>query len=68
MWDPSSLIRDQSHTPCIGRQSLNKWTTRDVVSIVSITFLLENNQTTLLKIFGGIRDFRKNYYHHNRAL
>ena len=23
MWDLSSLTRDQTHTPCIGRQSLN---------------------------------------------
>ena len=28
MWDLSSLTRDQTHTPCIGRQSLNHWPTR----------------------------------------
>ena len=27
MWDLSSLTRDHTHTPCIGRQSLNPWTT-----------------------------------------
>ena len=27
-WDLSSLTRDQTCTPCIGRQRLNHWTTR----------------------------------------
>ena len=30
MWDLSSPIRDQTHVPCIGRQILNHWTTREV--------------------------------------
>ena len=30
MWDLSSLTRDQTHTPCIRRQSLNHWTAREV--------------------------------------
>ena len=30
MWDLSSLTRDQTHTPCIGRRSLNHWTIREV--------------------------------------
>ena len=30
MWDFNSLTRGQTHTPCIGRQSLNHWTTREV--------------------------------------
>ena len=30
MWDFSSLTRDQIYTPCIGRQSLNYWTAREV--------------------------------------
>ena len=25
MWDPSSMTRNRTHTPCIGRQSLNHW-------------------------------------------
>ena len=29
-WDFNSLNRDQIHIPCIGRQSLNHWTTREV--------------------------------------
>ena len=29
MWDPSSLTRDRTRTPCIGSQSLNHWTARE---------------------------------------
>ena len=31
-WDLSSLTGDQTRSPCIGRQSLNHWTTREVRS------------------------------------
>ena len=31
MWDPSSLTRDWTHAPCIGRRILNHWTTREVL-------------------------------------
>ena len=30
MWDLSSLTRDRTCTPCIGKRSLNHWTTREV--------------------------------------
>ena len=30
MWDLTSLIRDQTFTSCIGRHSLNHWTTREI--------------------------------------
>ena len=30
MWDLSSLTRDRTCTPCIGRRSLNHWTAREV--------------------------------------
>ena len=30
MWNPCSLIRDQTCVPCIARQILNHWTTREV--------------------------------------
>ena len=30
MWDLSSSARDQTHTPCIERRSLNHWTTSEV--------------------------------------
>ena len=32
MWDLSSWTRDRTRTPCIGRQSLNHWTAREVPS------------------------------------
>ena len=30
MWDLGSLIRDRTYNPCIGRWSLNHWTTKKV--------------------------------------
>ena len=30
MWDLSSLTRNRTHTPCIGRWNLNHWTTREL--------------------------------------
>ena len=30
IWDLSSPTWDQTHTPCIGRRSLNHWTTREI--------------------------------------
>ena len=35
MWDLSSLTRDWTHIPCIGRRSLNHWTARSVPSFVN---------------------------------
>ena len=32
-WDLCSLIRDQTHLLCVGRQILNHWTTREVPDI-----------------------------------
>ena len=29
VWDLSSLTRDRTHVPCIARQILNRWTTRE---------------------------------------
>ena len=34
MWNLSSLTRDQTCTPRIGRQSLNHWTAREVPQII----------------------------------
>ena len=34
VWDLSSSTRDQARIPCIGRQILNHWTTREVMSNV----------------------------------
>ena len=30
MWDLSPPTRDQTHTPCLGRRSLNHWTAREL--------------------------------------
>ena len=38
MWDPSSLTRDCTLTPCIGRQNPNHWTTRQVPAIYFLFF------------------------------
>ena len=35
MWDLSSLMRDQTHTPCIGRGSLNHWTAREMPRVTN---------------------------------
>ena len=35
MWDLSSLTRDQTHIPCIGRWILNHWTAREVPGMTS---------------------------------
>ena len=37
LWEFSSPIRDQTHTPCIGRQSLNCGTAREVLIAVLLT-------------------------------
>ena len=36
MCDLSSLTKDGAHMPCIGRRSLNHWTTREVPIIYFI--------------------------------
>ena len=42
MWDPNSPTWDGTHTPCIGRWSLNHWTAREVsvFILLFITYLL----------------------------
>ena len=30
MWDLTSLTKDRTSTPCVGKRSLNHWTTREV--------------------------------------
>ena len=45
MWDLSSLTRDQTCTPCIGRQSPNHWTIRGVPRD---KFLISSNKDTSL--------------------
>ena len=43
MWDLSSPTRDQTLTPCIGRPSLNHWTTREIPKV----FLNTNSNAIL---------------------
>ena len=38
VWDLGSLTRDWTHTPCIGRQRLNHWITREVPSVFHLHF------------------------------
>ena len=40
MWDLSSLTRDQTHTLCNGRGSLNHWSAREVpiFCLIKLTF------------------------------
>ena len=40
MWDLSVLTRDRTHAPCIGRQSLNHWTAREVLEEVYFDILI----------------------------
>lgn len=32
MWNLGSLIRDQTHNPCVGRRSFNPWTARKALN------------------------------------
>ena len=49
MWDLNSLTRDQTCTPCIGRQGLNHWTTREVPSDILNSSMLNKYQFQYLK-------------------
>ena len=41
MWDLSSLTRDGTPVPCLGKQNLNPWTTREatVTSVLSKRYI-----------------------------
>ena len=41
MWDLSSPARDRTHTPCIGKQSLNHWTTSEVPEVQLLVQVLK---------------------------
>ena len=53
MWDLSSPNRDQTHSPCMGSQSLNHWTAREVprpcflIQVTAIANPLGNTQDVL---------------------
>ena len=47
MWYLSSPTRDQTHTPCIGRQSLNHRPTREVPNLINIYQVVFSDQNVL---------------------
>ena len=52
MWDPSSPTRGQTCVPCIGRWSLNHWSTRGitVLGILISVFLFDPHDCSTLEI------------------
>ena len=50
MWNLSSLTRDRTHIPCIAKQILNHWTTREVPSCWIFFFLLDTFYLLTLKL------------------
>ena len=42
VWDLSSLTRDRTHIPCIGRWILNCWTTREIPRVLHFLLLLSH--------------------------
>ena len=57
MCNLSSLTRDQTHTPCIGWQSLNSWTIREVLLGCFFFFHFYTNFTTGFKFSKTQWDF-----------
>ena len=47
MWDLSSPTRDQTYIPCIGRQSHNQWTVREVPKLFKIKYSVVTDWTQL---------------------
>ena len=46
MWSPSSLTRDQTRTPCTGKQSLNHWITREGPGLLICSFFQDDLEAT----------------------
>ena len=47
MWDLCSPTRDQTYIPCIGRQSHNHWTVREVPNLFKIKYSVVTDWTQL---------------------
>jgi len=47
-WDLNSLTRDQIDIPCIGRQILNDWTTREVPDLQYYVSGLKHSDSVFL--------------------
>ena len=54
MQDLSSLTRDQTHTPCSGRENLNHWTTRKVMPPPHLYLILNSQNLVLWKLLQWI--------------
>ena len=50
MWNLSSLTRDGTYVPCIGRQILNHWITREVLQMSLFFSLLKRTLGTSLVV------------------
>ena len=53
MWDLGSPARDQTHVPCIGRQILSHWTTREEESLPSVHTLIPKALVGEVWLFTG---------------
>ena len=49
MWDVSSLTRDRTRTTCLGRQSPNHWTAREVPHSVS-SFIISRDHLMFMSL------------------
>ena len=63
-WDFSMLTRDQTNAICIGRQSLNHWTTREISQTTNFCMLILESTTSLIcvvrsSIFDSLRILRR---------
>ena len=50
----SSWIRDRTHVPCLGRQTLNRWTTREVLTGTVWAARLVQQRVGQMKILQGL--------------
>ena len=49
--DLSSLTRDRTHTPCIGRPSFNHWTTREVLGPKFLSSWRDESRAQVERLF-----------------
>ena len=55
MWGFGSLTRDGTHTPCIGRRSLNHWTTREVPVALNLFLSRKTEIRSRVQLCGRVR-------------
>ena len=61
LWDLSSLTRDQTCVPCIGRQILNHWTSRDVPQLLLLIKQRPEGRLCAWHLFGITLCLRLSY-------